>query len=239
VPGREPPVPPPLVPFGHGAGNGSYADLAAHLPDVRQRRGRARGLFSQGRAPWAAHPAGSPLQRQERASRVAARPPSAALDPGASATPPHRKSGQAGAACPLGAAHGALSESAVNALTFGGNGPGAKRANLRAGGAMPYERVSIDHAKMGGLPCIRDLRIPVSTVLGQLAAGRPTRRSSLTFRISRKRTSWRRSSTQRPQCRNVSCRWRRTTEVAPRRRPPRTDPGVALRARREAATSAT
>jgi len=37
---------------------------------------------------------------------------------------------------------------------------------------MPYERITIDHATMGGLPCIRDLRIPVSTVIGQLAAGR-------------------------------------------------------------------
>jgi uncharacterized protein (DUF433 family) len=37
---------------------------------------------------------------------------------------------------------------------------------------MAYERITIDHAKMGGLPCIRGLRIPVSTVLGQLAAGR-------------------------------------------------------------------
>jgi uncharacterized protein (DUF433 family) len=37
---------------------------------------------------------------------------------------------------------------------------------------MAFERISIDHEKMGGLPCIRDLRIPVSTVLGQLAAGR-------------------------------------------------------------------
>lgn len=37
---------------------------------------------------------------------------------------------------------------------------------------MAFGRISIDHAKMGGLPCIRDLRIPVSTVLGQLAAGR-------------------------------------------------------------------
>lgn len=39
---------------------------------------------------------------------------------------------------------------------------------------MAFERISIDHEKMGGLPCIRDLRIPVSTVLGQLAAGRTT-----------------------------------------------------------------
>jgi len=40
---------------------------------------------------------------------------------------------------------------------------------------MAFERISIDHEKMGGLSCIRDLRIPVSTVLGQLAAGRDTR----------------------------------------------------------------
>jgi uncharacterized protein (DUF433 family) len=37
---------------------------------------------------------------------------------------------------------------------------------------MAYERITIDDAKMGGLPCIRGLRILVSTVLGQLAAGR-------------------------------------------------------------------
>ena len=35
-----------------------------------------------------------------------------------------------------------------------------------------FDRITIDHRKMGGLPCIRDLRIPVSTVIGQLAAGR-------------------------------------------------------------------
>ena len=40
---------------------------------------------------------------------------------------------------------------------------------------MAFERITIDHDKMGGLPCIRDLRIPVSTVLGQLAAGREAR----------------------------------------------------------------
>ncbi|MGH3875145.1 MAG: DUF433 domain-containing protein [Pseudonocardiaceae bacterium] len=40
---------------------------------------------------------------------------------------------------------------------------------------MAFERITIDHAKMGGLPCIRDLRIPVGTVLGQLAAGREVR----------------------------------------------------------------
>jgi uncharacterized protein (DUF433 family) len=37
---------------------------------------------------------------------------------------------------------------------------------------MAFERITIDREKMGGLPCIRNVRIPVGTVLGQLAAGR-------------------------------------------------------------------
>lgn len=37
-----------------------------------------------------------------------------------------------------------------------------------------YERITIDAAKMRGVPCIRGLRIPVATVMGQLAAGRST-----------------------------------------------------------------
>jgi uncharacterized protein (DUF433 family) len=37
---------------------------------------------------------------------------------------------------------------------------------------MAYERISIDPGRMGGLPCIRNTRVTVSAVLGQLAAGR-------------------------------------------------------------------
>lgn len=37
---------------------------------------------------------------------------------------------------------------------------------------MSYDRITINPDQMGGLPCVRGLRIPVSTVLGQLAAGR-------------------------------------------------------------------
>ena len=37
--------------------------------------------------------------------------------------------------------------------------------------AMEFERITVDPAKMRGAPCIRGLRIPVATVLGQLAAG--------------------------------------------------------------------
>ena len=34
-----------------------------------------------------------------------------------------------------------------------------------------YTRITIDPNKMGGLPCIRGLRIPVATVLRLLAGG--------------------------------------------------------------------
>jgi len=35
-----------------------------------------------------------------------------------------------------------------------------------------YERITIDPTRMRGLPCIRDTRLTVTAVLGQLAAGR-------------------------------------------------------------------
>ena len=37
---------------------------------------------------------------------------------------------------------------------------------------MAYERITVDPAQMGGLPCIRGMRVTVSTVVGQLGAGR-------------------------------------------------------------------
>lgn len=37
---------------------------------------------------------------------------------------------------------------------------------------MAYTRITIDPGRMRGLPCIRDTRMTVSAVLGQLAAGR-------------------------------------------------------------------
>ncbi len=32
-----------------------------------------------------------------------------------------------------------------------------------------YTRINIDHEKMGGVPCIRDLRMPVATIIEMLA----------------------------------------------------------------------
>lgn len=37
---------------------------------------------------------------------------------------------------------------------------------------MALERITVDPARMGGVPCIRDLRVSVSMVLGQLSGGR-------------------------------------------------------------------
>jgi uncharacterized protein (DUF433 family) len=36
---------------------------------------------------------------------------------------------------------------------------------------VAFERITVDPARMGGLPTIRDTRVTVGMVLGQLAAG--------------------------------------------------------------------
>jgi uncharacterized protein (DUF433 family) len=36
---------------------------------------------------------------------------------------------------------------------------------------MKFTRITIDPARMGGVPCIRGLRIPVSTIVGMVADG--------------------------------------------------------------------
>lgn len=36
---------------------------------------------------------------------------------------------------------------------------------------MTFERITVNPQQMGGVPCIRGLRIPVATVVGMLADG--------------------------------------------------------------------
>jgi uncharacterized protein (DUF433 family) len=36
---------------------------------------------------------------------------------------------------------------------------------------MTYTRITVDPLQMGGVPCIRGLRIPVATVVGMVADG--------------------------------------------------------------------
>lgn len=39
---------------------------------------------------------------------------------------------------------------------------------------MAFERISVDHRIMGGVPCIRGTRIPVTAVVGMVAEGMAT-----------------------------------------------------------------
>jgi uncharacterized protein (DUF433 family) len=39
---------------------------------------------------------------------------------------------------------------------------------------MSFERITVNPNQMGGVPCIRGLRIPVATVVGMLADGMTT-----------------------------------------------------------------
>ncbi len=39
---------------------------------------------------------------------------------------------------------------------------------------MRFERITVEPDKMGGVPCIRGLRIPVATVVGMVAQGMTT-----------------------------------------------------------------
>lgn len=36
---------------------------------------------------------------------------------------------------------------------------------------MAFTRITADPRKMGGVPCVRDLRIPVATVVGMVSGG--------------------------------------------------------------------
>ncbi|MFP3899958.1 MAG: DUF433 domain-containing protein [Acidimicrobiia bacterium] len=40
--------------------------------------------------------------------------------------------------------------------------------------AVAFDRISIDHRIMGGVPCVRGTRIPVATVVGMVAEGMTT-----------------------------------------------------------------
>lgn len=36
---------------------------------------------------------------------------------------------------------------------------------------MPFQRITVNPGQMGGVPCIRGLRIPVATIVGMVADG--------------------------------------------------------------------
>lgn len=50
--------------------------------------------------------------------------------------------------------------------------PTGRQARIAYPERVAYERITVDPQRMTGLPTIRDTRVTVSAVLGQLAAGR-------------------------------------------------------------------
>jgi uncharacterized protein (DUF433 family) len=56
------------------------------------------------------------------------------------------------------------------------NGMGIAAARSQGyAGLMAFERISIDHRVMAGVPCIKGTRIPVATVVSMVAEGMTTR----------------------------------------------------------------
>jgi uncharacterized protein (DUF433 family) len=56
------------------------------------------------------------------------------------------------------------------------------------GELMKFTRITVNPRQMGGMPCIRGLRIPVATVVAMVADGMSTAESCAIFRTSTRRT---------------------------------------------------
>lgn len=70
--------------------------------------------------------------------------------------------------------------------------------------AMALDRITVDPNRMRGLPCIRDTRVTVSAVLGQLAAGSGVDEVLADFPYLQREDVLRRWSTPRPRPRSAS-----------------------------------
>ncbi len=51
------------------------------------------------------------------------------------------------------------------------NAPGEFGHSYKQEGTLQYNRITAKRDMMGGIPCIRGLRIPVATVVGMIATG--------------------------------------------------------------------
>jgi hypothetical protein len=72
---------------------------------------------------------------------------------------------------------------------------------------MRFERITVDPDRMGGLPCIRGLRIPVATIVGMVAEGLTVEQILATTPTSRRGTSTKLCSTRpRPSERELPLR---------------------------------
>lgn len=81
---------------------------------------------------------------------------------------------------------------------------------------MAFTRITIDPTRMGGVPIIRQLRIPVATVIDMVADGMTTAEILQAYRTSRQRTSTRRSTSRLTRYESASAPCSRADDV-PRR----------------------
>jgi hypothetical protein len=91
---------------------------------------------------------------------------------------------------------------------------GDERLRLRADplrwSPMEFTRITTSPHQMGGIACLRGLRIPVATVVSLVAEGQTTEEISHSIRTSKPKTSAKRCSSQPRPFENVVCRWRVT-----------------------------
>lgn len=84
---------------------------------------------------------------------------------------------------------------------------------------MLFDRITSDPEVLGGVPCIRGLRVPVATVVGMIADEMTPEEILADFPTSSRTTSLRRCATPRRPSASVSCRYVRWDEIPDRRGP--------------------
>ena len=84
---------------------------------------------------------------------------------------------------------------------------------------MKFHRITVNPKQMGGVPCMRGLRIPVATVVGMVADGMNEKESLKLTPIWKKKTSKKRWNTLQSQCVSVNCHWLSLIEVSHRQSP--------------------
>jgi hypothetical protein len=85
--------------------------------------------------------------------------------------------------------------------------------------SMQFRRVTIKPRQMGGVPCLRGLRIPIATIVGLVAEGQATQRFSRSILISKPRTSANRFSLRPKRSGNAHCLSPLANKVPRRQRP--------------------
>lgn len=78
---------------------------------------------------------------------------------------------------------------------------------------MEFKRITVNPNQMGGVPCLRGLRIPVATVVGLVAEGHSVQETVAAYPTLKQRTFERPSCSPRRPCANACCRLPLANEV--------------------------